>query len=153
MYGSARLLNTASSLAATGGLGEAAGWVVLRQDIYVSLTKSQPLYIGLDHYKQSSSFINNTAEALANRAVFICGQLLAYAFGSGTVRTTSTTLNIDDWMRLNDDANRWHMSMSADSTPFWVDNLGDQNKDGAAGDSAFPVIWVTRPAYSECRNG
>ena len=116
---------------------------MLRQDIYISLTKSQPLYIQLDHYKKSSSFINNDAESLANRAVFLCGQVLAYAFGSGTAYAT---LGIDDWVRLNDDADRWHgMFRPVDSTSFWVDGL--QNGDG--NNSAFPVIWMTRPAHSE----
>ncbi|RYP89463.1 hypothetical protein DL769_000014 [Monosporascus sp. CRB-8-3] len=143
LYGSARLLNTASSLAATGGLGEAASWVVLRQDIYVSLTKSQPLCIQLDHYRRSSSFINDDAESLANRAVFLCGQVLAYAFGSGT---TFPTLDDDEWTRLNDDADRWLMSMPVDFTPFWVDGLVGKNVDGPV----FPAVWMTRPAHSEC---
>lgn len=144
LYGSTRLLNTASSLAATGGLGEAASWVVLRQDIYISLTKSQPLYIVLDHYKQSSSFVNNDPESLANRAVFLCGQVLAYAFGSGT---TLATLDVDDWTRLNDDADKWQMSMPLDSAPFWVDGLREGNRDG--NDSVFPAAWMTRPAYGK----
>lgn len=144
MYGSTRLLNTASSLAATGGLGEAASWVVLRQDIYLSLTKSQPLYIGLDHYRESSSFINNDAESLANRAVYLCGQVLAYAFGSGT---TFATLDIDDWTRLNNDAAKWHAALSVESIPFWVNGAGNGN--GNINDSAFPVAWMTRPAHSK----
>lgn len=159
LYGSTRLLNTASSLVATGGLGEAVSWVVLRQDIYVSLTKSQPLCIRLDHYKQSSSFVNNDAESLANRAVFLCGEVLAYAFGSATA---PPSLDIEEWERLQADADSWHMSRPVDSTPYWVDGVrGGRGRDvgsdaanpgsGSSSSSAFPVVWMARPAHGECQ--
>lgn len=43
LLGSAKFIALASSFATQGGLGEAASWVVLRQNLYVSLAMSTPL--------------------------------------------------------------------------------------------------------------
>ncbi|UQC78852.1 uncharacterized protein CLUP02_04330 [Colletotrichum lupini] len=66
LSGSSKLLNSMFSLASKGGLGEAASWIVLRQDYWVALVKSQPLSINLDSYKGSSSFVVSDPECLAN---------------------------------------------------------------------------------------
>ncbi|KAF2452414.1 hypothetical protein BDY21DRAFT_173906 [Lineolata rhizophorae] len=134
LFGSSRILNSMSSFAAKGGLGEAASWIVLRQDIYFSLTKSQPLYIQLESYKMSSSFTDNSAESLANRAVFLCAQLLAYAFHCGA------DLDVQLWNELNEEVEKWYETKPWQCTPLWV---GPQGSSG----SAFPSIWMIRPAH------
>lgn len=135
MFGSSRLLDSISSFASKGGLGEAASWVVLRQDIYFSLTRSRPLYLQLENYRNSSSFDDPDAESIANRAVFLFAQILAYAFNSGPV------LGIDSWNRLDEEVETWNRSKPWHATPLWVD-LSRSTRG-----TAFPTVWLTRPAH------
>jgi hypothetical protein len=124
-----------SSFASKGGLGEAASWIVLRQDIYFSMTRSQPLYLQLDNYRNSSSFDATDAESVANKAVFLFAQVLTYAFHSGP------DLSVESWNRLDEEVESWYKSRPWHSTPLWM----DPSHPGGA--SAFPTIWLTRPAH------
>jgi hypothetical protein len=146
LLGSVRLLNTASTFAAAGGLGEAASWVALRQHIYLTLTRKQPFGIQLDKYRQSRSFYDQDAESLANRAVFLCGQTLEYAFGSDT---RPAALDPDEWTQLTKAADEWYESRPSDSCPFWTNGRGDSI---SSDEPAFPTIWIARPAYSKRYN-
>ncbi|KAK7397753.1 hypothetical protein QQX98_012880 [Neonectria punicea] len=133
LTGSSRLLNSGSRFI-DRGLGEAASWVVLRQDLYVCLTRSLPLRINLDSYRNSSSFVETCDHSLANRAVFICGRVVAYAMGP------VTNLDPDLWEELDQDMKNWHQSTpwrflayTAESSPVRGDT-----------DSAFPTLWMPR---------
>ncbi|KAJ2897484.1 hypothetical protein MKZ38_004651 [Zalerion maritima] len=140
LSGSSRLLNSsASSLVAKGGLGEAASWIVLRQDIYLSLTKSQPLSISLENYKHSSSFTGMDAESTANRIVFLCGRILAYTF------RPDYCLDFDGWDALNHEVDAWHASKPWHSSPYWVESPGKEPIDGERS-SAFPAAWLANLA-------
>jgi hypothetical protein len=50
LTGTSRIVNSMSLFDFNGGLGEAAAWLCLRQDIYVSLTKQRPLRSELETY-------------------------------------------------------------------------------------------------------
>ncbi|KAK3196684.1 hypothetical protein K4F52_000028 [Lecanicillium sp. MT-2017a] len=101
LLGSSRFLTLASSFANQGGLGEAASWIVLRQNLYVSLAKSSPLRMDLAHYRNSSSYLGSNDESFANRAVLTCAEvnsaasdlrsLLGIAMSNATVTTASLT--------------------------------------------------------------
>ncbi|KAM5357389.1 hypothetical protein ACJZ2D_016313 [Fusarium nematophilum] len=91
LTGSSRLLNSEFRFAAQGGLGEAASWVVLRQDM------------------DSQSFVDTSDESLANRVVFICGRVLAYAFGP------DSRLDPALWVQLGEDLRGWY-----EATPWKV---------------------------------
>ncbi|KAH6896536.1 hypothetical protein B0T10DRAFT_525993 [Thelonectria olida] len=132
LTGSSRLLNSESEFAARGGLGEAASWVVLRQDLYVCLTKSLPLRISLDSYRNSQAFIDASDHSIANRAVFICGRVVAYAMGP------NSSLDADVWDELDREMKRWH-----ESTP-WRFLSSDSTAIGNESDSAFPTLWMPR---------
>lgn len=134
LHGSSGVLDSMSSFASKGGLGEAASWIVLREDIYFSMTRSQPLYLHLDNYKNSSSFDTTDAESIANRAVLLFAKVLMYAFHPGQ------HLSIDSWNRLDEEVESWYESRPWHSTPLWVDAP-------RPGVSAFPAIWLTRPAH------
>ncbi|KAL0777269.1 hypothetical protein CaCOL14_006787 [Colletotrichum acutatum] len=137
LSGSSKLLNSMFSLASKGGLGEAASWIVLRQDYWVALVKSQPLSINLDSYKGSSSFVVSDPECLANRAVFLCAQACAYAFQPTMVR------DLDRWNKLNQELGNWLVSNPWHADPLWVDPPHDTSANG----SAFPTVWMTHPAH------
>ncbi|KAI1130802.1 hypothetical protein F5Y10DRAFT_288552 [Nemania abortiva] len=136
LFGGAQLLRATSGFAAAGGLGEAASWIILRQSIYLSLTRSQPLYISLDCYRQSRAFYNVDGASLANRATFLCAQVLIYAFGVGE---GAPGRNVDEWDMLNEHADEWYRSRPKEMCAFWVEDTGDR--------SAFPSAWMTRPAH------
>ncbi|KAH8166887.1 hypothetical protein CIB48_g1334 [Xylaria polymorpha] len=142
LFGSARLLNTASGFAAAGGLGEAASWIVLRQSIYLSFTRSQPLCINLDNYRRSSVFTSIDAESLANRAVFLCAQVLTFAFGNWE---NVSEWNVDEWDSLNNDLEEWYKSRPIEMRAFWVDLPRPEEGEGTL--PAFPTAWMTRPAH------
>ncbi|GAP92510.2 putative zn 2cys6 transcription factor [Rosellinia necatrix] len=142
LFGSARLLNTASGFAAAGGLGEAASWIVLRQSIYISFTRSQPLCINLDNYRRSSAFTTVDAESLANRAVFLCAQVLAFAFGTGE---SVPEWHVDEWESLDENLEEWYRSRPKEICAFWV-NMPRPEEEGGAW-PVFPTAWMIRPAH------
>ncbi|CAM1501233.1 Fc.00g103950.m01.CDS01 [Cosmosporella sp. VM-42] len=138
LLGSSRLLNTVSSFAAQGGLGEAASWIVLRQDIYVSLTRWQPLRISVDNYKNSNAFRDTNDEAMANRAIFLCGQVLDYA------QRTDTHLNHDMWAELNNNLLEWYESVPWRRVgPYFLEAATPQNDNG----DVFPNLWMTQSTH------
>ncbi|WYZ40852.1 hypothetical protein EsH8_IV_001193 [Colletotrichum jinshuiense] len=137
LSGSSKLLNSMFSLASKGGLGEAASWIVLRQDYWVALVKSQPLSINLDSYNGSSSFVRSEPECLANRAVFLCAQACAYAFQPTAIR------DLERWNKLNHELGNWLVSNPWHADPLWVEPPHNANTSG----SAFPTVWMTHPAH------
>ncbi|KAI1735525.1 hypothetical protein F4680DRAFT_301207 [Xylaria scruposa] len=141
LFGSARLLNTAAGFAAAGGLGEAASWIVLRQSIYISFTRSQPLCINLDNYRRSRAFTSVDAESLANRAVFLCAQVLTFAFGTGE---SVPEWHVDEWDNLHDELEEWYKSRPSELCAYWVD-MPRPGERGAF--PAFPTAWMARPAH------
>lgn len=118
----------------TGGLGEAASWIVLRQDIYWSLTHAQPLCIDLDFYERSSSFLEETGEALANKSVYLCAQVLANSFEMTEQR------DFDRWTELNESVKRWPELQPPDLRPLWLDLTGGSG-------SALPAVWTIHPTH------
>ncbi|GAW18715.1 hypothetical protein ANO14919_081960 [Xylariales sp. No.14919] len=142
LFGSARLLNTASGFASAGGLGEAASWIVLRQSMYISITRSQPLCINLDNYRRSSAFTSVDAESLANRAVFICAQVLTFAFGTGQ---GIPEWPVDEWDALNEELETWYGSRPSEMCAFWVDIPRDGEAVGIT--PGFPTAWIARPVH------
>lgn len=132
LTGSSRLLNSESQFAARGGLGEAASWVVLRQDLYVCLTKSLPLRINLDSYRNSQAFVDTSDHSIANRAVYVCGRVVRYAMDP------NSHLDADEWEALDREAKQWHQA-----TP-WRFLSSDSTAIGNESDSAFPTLWMPR---------
>ncbi|KAF5866662.1 hypothetical protein ETB97_010757 [Aspergillus alliaceus] len=101
LTGTTRILNTVSSFESTGGLGEAAAWLCLREDIYISLTSQQPLRTDLHRFSNSDVFCRKDDFAWASRMVFLLAKVLKYAFDYN--RTVNTALlegigeEIEDW--------------------------------------------------------
>ncbi|VUC32489.1 unnamed protein product [Clonostachys rosea] len=139
LLGSTRLLDLASSFAPLGGLGEAASWLLLRQDMFVSLTRSLSPTSTYENYRNSAFFTSSTPEAMANRAVFMCSQVLAYAFRN------DTRLDVERWQELNTNVAEWYISAPKESLPYFASLPSDDHRtDG----SCFPTCWMTRPQYA-----
>ncbi|KAI8712523.1 hypothetical protein NCS52_01350700 [Fusarium sp. LHS14.1] len=132
--GGSRLLNDVSNFAARGGLGEAASWIVLRQDLHVSLIKSEPMRVNLSSYEHSKSFEDPADETITNRAVLLCCRVLTAAFGG---------LDTNSWARLSDEIAQWHDDLPAHYRPHYCSTGIPDSKTG----SVFPVVWLTHPAH------
>ncbi|PYI17203.1 hypothetical protein BO99DRAFT_483392 [Aspergillus violaceofuscus CBS 115571] len=83
LTGTARILNTISSFGSSGGLGEAAAWLCLREDIYISLISQKPLRTNLESFHRSTVFVRNDDFAWASRMVFLLAKVLSCAFNPG----------------------------------------------------------------------
>lgn len=80
-----------------GGLGEAAAWLCLREDIYVSLVKQRPLRSDLDTYLQSNVFRRDDDTAYANKMVFLLAKALKYAFPCSEEKLEGIHREVDGW--------------------------------------------------------
>lgn len=107
LLGSSRLVNSINEVAARGGLGEAAAWVALRQNIYVCLTINAPLNLDLDSYKASTSFIGLTDHAWVNRIVYGFAEILRYSCQPAESLTSEAWLDLrratEDWFQTKPD--------------------------------------------------
>lgn len=137
------MLNTASTFAAQGGLGEAASWIVLRQDIYVSLTQWKPLRISLESYKSSSAFTDTHDASWANRAIFLCGQVLDYALHA------DSQLDTQIWTSLHENLLHWHESVPWRRIgPYFLESPTVAVED----DPIFPDLWMTQSTHGKVLN-
>ncbi|EMT67878.1 hypothetical protein FOC4_g10000687 [Fusarium odoratissimum] len=100
LTGTSRIVNSMSEFDFNGGLGEAAAWLCLRQDIYVSLTRLRPLRSNLENYLQSDIFRRTDDAAYANRMVY----LLARSLGSIYPSDSSISNESLESIRLDVDA-------------------------------------------------
>jgi hypothetical protein len=130
LSGVAQLLNSVSGFMGKGGLGEAASWIVLRQDMYFSLTRSHPLLIPLESFTASSAFTDDSAESIANRIVFSCARIQAHAFGP------QARVSTYHWDQLRAEVECWFEAKPWDFRPSCIDEEG-----------AFPRVWLRHPAY------
>ncbi|KAH8199396.1 hypothetical protein TruAng_006440 [Truncatella angustata] len=112
------LLNSVSNFMGKGGLGEAASWIVLRQDMFFSMT---------------NAFTDNSAESFANRIVFLCARIQAHVFGPDSRATAH------QWTELKTDVDNWFQAKPWNFRPMWMDK--------AEAGHAFPCAWMHHPAY------
>lgn len=81
--GTGRLLRAIPRFAHSGGLGEGACWQALRQDIYISLTRSVAPSFWLELFDQSSAFTFRDDGACANVVVLLFAQILRLTYSTG----------------------------------------------------------------------
>ncbi|KAG8355264.1 hypothetical protein FVEN_g6669 [Fusarium venenatum] len=136
LVGCARLWNSIPDFIAQGGLSEAASWIMLRQNLHISLTKSEPIQVDLNKYRRSRSFIDTTDEDFANRAILLCCEVLATSFGPGAQP------NYETWAQLGEEVARWHDSIPAHYHPYY----SDVKTTSTGVKSAFPIVWMMNPA-------
>ncbi|KAF5005967.1 hypothetical protein FDECE_7636 [Fusarium decemcellulare] len=135
LNGTSRIVNSMSVFDFNGGLGEAAAWLCLRQDIYISLTKQRPLRSDLDTYLQSDVFKRVDDAAYANRMVFLLAKALGCAFSSATpcsVDREEIRQEVDNWF---------------DAKPPAFNPIYEVKRDRAEG-RLLPEIWVLSPFHA-----
>ncbi|CAJ0545115.1 Ff.00g085880.m01.CDS01 [Fusarium sp. VM40] len=136
LTGTSRIVNSMSIFDFNGGLGEAAAWLCLRQDIYVSLTKQRPLRSDLETYTQSDVFRRVDDAAYANRMVFLLAKALSCVFptdsSSSSGELESIRLEVDDWF---------------DSKPAAFNPILENARNKEEG-RLLPEIWVLSPFHA-----
>lgn len=118
-----------------GGLGEAAAWLCLREDIYISLTKQRPLKTDLETFLQSNVFRKGDDAAYANRMVFLLAKALGCAFSTNEQCSTqsleSISAEVDAWF---------------DSKPAAFNPIHEERRSRPDG-RLLPEIWVLSPFH------
>ncbi|KAK2470417.1 hypothetical protein H9L39_18034 [Fusarium oxysporum f. sp. albedinis] len=137
LVGCARLWNNIPDFIAQGGLSEAASWIMLRQNLHISLIKGEPMQVDLNKYRRSRSFVDTTDEDFANRIILLCCQVLATCF------SPSAQPDYETWEHLGKEVASWHDSIPAHYSPY---HHSDVKSTSAGVKSAFPIVWMMNPA-------
>ncbi|KAK2606291.1 hypothetical protein QQS21_003339 [Conoideocrella luteorostrata] len=125
---------TIKQLASQGGLAEAASWVHLRQAIYVSIIRREPIQIPLDTFKIFTAFRHDDETSHANRIVYIFSRILNAYFGqskcSASERWSGSEPRYDEYSERNamgEDVEEWHRSKPKSFDPLYhdLDETGD----------------------------
>ncbi|KAM0233810.1 hypothetical protein ACHAP5_010288 [Fusarium lateritium] len=136
LTGTSRIVNSMSLFDFNGGLGEAAAWLCLRQDIYVSLTKQRPLRSDLETYTQSDVFRRVDDAAYANRMVFLLARALSCVF------PTDSSCSNEKLESIRLEVDSWFGSKPAAFNPI-LENA--RNKEEGR---LLPEIWVLSPFHA-----
>ncbi|KAJ5598810.1 hypothetical protein N7537_008894 [Penicillium hordei] len=129
LTGTTHILNTVSTFGSSGGLGEAAAWLCLRQDIYISLTSQRPLRTNLQSFYQSDVFQRNDDFAWSSKMVFLLANILQGAFTDSTI--THEADQIEEWYSAKP-----HTFDPVRSIP-----------QGSGPDQRLPTMWMLLPVH------
>ncbi|CAI7623483.1 unnamed protein product [Penicillium pancosmium] len=132
LTGTTRILNTVSIFGSSGGLGEAAAWLCLRQDIYVALTTQQPLRTDLQNFLESDVFDRDDDFAWSSRMVFLLAKAL-----QGVFAKSSNSKSIDE------EVQEWYANKPHTFEPIRVVPRGSEIEN------RFPAIWMLLPVHGE----
>ncbi|KAJ5375827.1 hypothetical protein N7517_007833 [Penicillium concentricum] len=130
LIGTTHILNTVSTFGSSGGLGEAAAWLCLRQDIYISLTSQRPLRTNLQSFHYSDVFQRNDDFAWSSRMVFLLANVLQGAFTNSTI-AHGTDHEIEEWY-----STKPHTFDPVRSVP-----------QGPGPDQRLPTMWMLLPVH------
>lgn len=133
LEGISRILNMVPDFAAAGGLGEAAAWLCLREDIYVSLTTQSPIKIGLECFSNSASIRRGDDYSWANKMILILAQILNRAF--------SEPVSQSDIAISEADIADWDQFKPASYQPI---HFAASSQHAAR---PFPEIWMLAPHH------
>ncbi|RHZ60643.1 hypothetical protein CDV55_101081 [Aspergillus turcosus] len=126
-----------SSFGSSGGLGEAAAWLCLREDMYISLTSQSPLRTNLDSFERSDVFSRTDDFAWSSRMVFLLARILSCAFNAEN-RTRRSHASLKGLEKEVDD---WNASKPRTFQPVhFVPREKDFNR-------RFPSIWMLLPVH------
>ncbi|KAJ5444797.1 uncharacterized protein N7458_008669 [Penicillium daleae] len=130
LTGTSHILNSVQRFGSSGGLGEAAAWLCLRQDIYVSLTTQRPLRTNLENFRGSDIFTRNDDFAWSSRMVFLLAKVLQSAF-SDVSPDNSIDVEVENWVT---------------SKPYTFEPVRMVAR-GTEIDQRFPSIWMLLPVH------
>lgn len=141
LLGSSRVIDSVGAVAANGGLGEAAAWLVLRQAIYVSLTGGAPLNLNLDCYRRSAAVARSlTDHAWANSMVFRFAETLVFSAKHDDSPVADAAVDDAEWYALMDATNAWLRDAPDTFRPIY---------EGAARDGAYPSAERSPPRLAD----
>ncbi|KAH7152703.1 hypothetical protein EDB81DRAFT_432180 [Dactylonectria macrodidyma] len=136
LTGTSRIVNSMSVFDFNGGLGEAAAWLSLREDIYISLVKQRPLKTDLETFLQSDVFRKGDDAAYANRMVFLLAKALGCAFSANEPCSSqsleSIRAEVDSWF---------------ESKPAAFNPIHEEPRSRPDG-RLLPEIWVLSPFHA-----
>lgn len=96
--GTTRILEVVSDFAHAGGLGEAAAWLCLRENLYVSMMQQIPIQMDLKNFELSPTLQRDDDAAWASRMVLYLAELLSAIFSRQDISTIDATgQKIDEW--------------------------------------------------------
>lgn len=130
LTGTTHILNTVSIFSSSGGLGEAAAWLCLRQDIYVSLTTQQPLRTNLVNFRSSNIFYRADDFAWSSRIVFLLARVLQNAFSDPAAT-----------IQIQHEVEEWYTAKPSSFEPVRVVPRGMNQR--------FPQIWMLLPVHGK----
>ncbi|GFF43892.1 hypothetical protein IFM51744_05631 [Aspergillus udagawae] len=137
LTGTTRILNTMSSFGSSGGLGEAAAWLCLREDMYISLTSQSQLRTNLQSFERSDVFSRTDDFAWSNRMVFLLARILSCAFNEES-RTRRSYASLK---HLGTEVDDWNASKPQTFQPV---HFVPRGKDSGR---RFPTIWTLLPVH------
>ncbi|KAH0421053.1 zn 2cys6 transcription factor [Colletotrichum camelliae] len=134
LEGTSRILNMVPEFSTLGGVAEAACWLCLREDIYVSLTTQTPIRTGLDCFPNSVSICRNDDYSWASRSILNLSFLLKRAFceprDASHVAISETEIA------------EWHASKPASYRPIYF-------RDRSRGEGrCFPEVLTLLPHHA-----
>ncbi|KAJ6097018.1 hypothetical protein N7486_007764 [Penicillium sp. IBT 16267x] len=118
-----------------GGLGHAAFWVFVRQDIYMSLLKQRPLKVDLAGWEERLSFdlgFNVATDCTwANRMIWIVAEIVSFCFGD--------RLSYTNWEAARAKTERWNLTRPKSFDPILYIDRDEEAK------RYFPEIRLGHP--------
>lgn len=134
LEGTARILNSIPDFAASGGLAEAACWLSLRGNIYISLTTQSPLTIAPENFLNSTCINREDDYSHSQRMVLHLAFLLNRAF--------TAPANEQDIARSEAEIAEWDLLKPDSYYPTLV--IPRARTDGRF----FPEIWTLAPHHT-----
>ncbi|ETS77433.1 hypothetical protein PFICI_11307 [Pestalotiopsis fici W106-1] len=134
LEGTSRILNMVPEFSTIGGVGEAACWLCLREDIYISLTTQTPIKTALDCFPDCISIRRNDDYSWASKSILNLAFLLKRAFCEprDASRLALSEAEIADWDKCKPTSYR----------PIHVE--ARSRLEGRC----FPKIWMLLPYHA-----
>lgn len=134
LEGASRILNTVPDFASLGGIGEAACWLCLREDIYISLTMQTPIRTNVKCFLDSASIRRKDDQSWASLSIVNLALLLTRAFREPK---DSSDLSLSE-AELAD----WNLSKPHSYQPiFYQPRSRKQSR-------FFPDVWMLAPYHA-----
>jgi len=144
LIGTTKIVNSISTFGCSGGLGEAAAWLCLREDIYVSLVSQQPLRTRLENYHDSKTFQKDDDVSWANRMVFLLAKVLSHAFRlPDSPNQADTATAATSWRQMDEEVENWKRAAPATFRPILFKPRSREQGRG------LPEMWMLAPFHGE----
>ncbi|KAK5688073.1 hypothetical protein LTS10_000051 [Elasticomyces elasticus] len=134
LEGCSRILNMVPDFAMAGGLGEAAAWLCLREDIYISLTTQSRMNVELDSFLECGWIRRGDDQSWTSRSVLNLAFLLSRAFGD--------TAEEESLSKSEEEIAIWDRSKPMSYHPIYFKDRSYRHGQ------YFPEIWTSAPYHA-----